>query len=223
MCWFVVFLLFPQRSKSLLQARQARQENALHLRYMADSLRNTLSIMFAAGQLCVERVTWRTGADVLEKIGTYEAVHPIATWTDLRSRLGHRRRVFMFTHAAMPREPIVILHVALCPRIEHSIQNLIDDRNGSATGIGDAKEKRDAGDTPAPTELASDINTAVFYSITSAQPGLLGIDLGNQLIKRVVNELRREVPQVYKFCTLSPMKGFAPWLNQLLSNSSKSA
>lgn len=37
---------------------------------------------------------------------------------------------------------------------------------------------------------------AVFYSITSTQKGLQGVQLGNFLIKRVVAELRAELPQV---------------------------
>jgi len=41
--------------------------------------------------------------------------------------------------------------------------------------------------------------------------------LGNQLIKRVVSELRRDLPMINKFSTLSPMNGFAQWLNKELT------
>lgn len=37
---------------------------------------------------------------------------------------------------------------------------------------------------------------AVFYSISSTQKGLQGVQLGNFLIKRVVAQLRGELPQV---------------------------
>ncbi|MEQ2209131.1 hypothetical protein XENOCAPTIV_024787, partial [Xenoophorus captivus] len=34
------------------------------------------------------------------------------------------------------------------------------------------------------------INSAIFYSISSTQAGLQGVELGNYLIKRVVRELQ---------------------------------
>ena len=53
---------------------------------------------------------------------------------------------------------------------------------------------------------------ATFYSISNCQPGLKGVSLGNFLIKRVADELKREVPQLRTFCTLSPIPGLAGWL-----------
>jgi malonyl-CoA decarboxylase len=53
---------------------------------------------------------------------------------------------------------------------------------------------------------------AAFYSISNCQPGLKGVSLGNFLIKRVAEELKRELPQLRTFCTLSPIPGFARWL-----------
>lgn len=43
---------------------------------------------------------------------------------------------------------------------------------------------------------------AVFYSISSTQKGLQGVQLGNFLIKRVVVQLRAELPQVGNGCLL---------------------
>lgn len=67
----------------------------------------------------------------------------------------------------------------------------------------------------------NDPTVAIFYSITSSQPGLSGIDLGNFLIKRVVKELIRDVPSVRQFCTLSPIVGFRPWLESQLEGPDK--
>jgi len=53
---------------------------------------------------------------------------------------------------------------------------------------------------------------AAFYSISNCQPGLRGVSLGNFLIKRVAEQLQRELPQLRRFCTLSPIPGFAKWL-----------
>lgn len=55
-------------------------------------------------------------------------------------------------------------------------------------------------------------STAIFYSISSTQAGLTGIDLGNFLIKQVVSKLKKEVPSLVTFSTLSPMPGFLKWL-----------
>ena len=43
----------------------------------------------------------------------YEAVHRLRHWKDLKHRVGRHRRCFVFTHRSLPREPLVILHVAL--------------------------------------------------------------------------------------------------------------
>ena len=54
--------------------------------------------------------------------------------------------------------------------------------------------------------------TAVFYSISNCQEGLRGISFGNFLIKQVVEDLQRELPNLQTFVTLSPIPGFARWL-----------
>ena len=56
--------------------------------------------------------------------------------------------------------------------------------------------------------------TAVFYSISNCQRGLGGISFGNFLIKQVVEELRRELPKLDTFVTLSPVPGFMKWLRR---------
>lgn len=48
------------------------------------------------------------------KISDYEAIHPIKNWLDLKQRVGPYRRCYIFTHPSMPREPLVVLHSALC-------------------------------------------------------------------------------------------------------------
>ena len=52
----------------------------------------------------------------------------------------------------------------------------------------------------------------VFYSISNAQRGLAGISFGSFLIKRVVDHLSTEFPQLRTFATLSPVPGFMDWL-----------
>ena len=56
----------------------------------------------------------------------------------------------------------------------------------------------------------------MFYSISSTQKGLAGIDLGNFLIKQASLSLLRDFPQIEQLATLSPIPGFAKWLLVLL-------
>lgn len=43
-------------------------------------------------------------------------------WADLKRRVGPYRRCYAFAHAAMPGEPLVVLHVALTEDISNNIQ-----------------------------------------------------------------------------------------------------
>src|SRR5439155_14174141 len=55
-------------------------------------------------------------------------------------------------------------------------------------------------------------DTAIFYSISNCQRGLVGISFGDFLIKRVVDALTGELPRLKTFATLSPLPGFRAWL-----------
>jgi len=57
---------------------------------------------------------------------------------------------------------------------------------------------------------------AVFYSITSCQPGLRGISFGNFLIKQVAEDLHSELPNLKVFATLSPIPGLRAWATKKL-------
>ena len=63
------------------------------------------------------------------------------------------------------------------------------------------------------TTDAQQADTAVFYSISSTQKGLAGIDLGNFLIKQVAQRVLTEFPNVQTLITLSPIPGFRNWLH----------
>lgn len=62
---------------------------------------------------------------MLEKVAQYEAVHPVRNVSDMRVRVGPYRRCYVFTHPSMPREPLVILHIALTKDIASSIQSIV--------------------------------------------------------------------------------------------------
>jgi len=147
---------------------------------------------FNRGFLELRQIDWRTSAAVLEKLIQYEAVHQIQGWHDLRRRLQADRRCYGFFHHALPEEPIIYIEVALTRGVSSEVQTLLDP--GSA--VSDCK--------------AAD--SAVFYSITNCQEGLRGVSFGHLLIKQVVENLQRELPQIKTFATLSPIPGFRRWL-----------
>ena len=66
-------------------------------------------------------------------------------------------------------------------------------------------------------------DTAVFYSISNCQRGLRGISFGNSLIKQVVEDLSRDLPQLNTFVTLSPIPGLNRWLQGLRDEQPDSA
>ena len=153
------------------------------------------SSWFNKGFLVLRRIDWSTPANILEQIIRYEAVHEIRDWNDLRRRIDPvDRRCYAFFHPALADEPLIFVEVALTETMPTAIAPLL-------------AEERQA----VPIERA---RTAVFYSISNTQRGLGGISFGSFLIKQVVEELRRELPKLDTFVTLSPVPGFMPWLKQ---------
>ena len=154
-----------------------------------------LASWFNRGFLVLRRIDWSTPANILEQIIRYEAVHEIRDWDDLRRRIDPAdRRCYAFFHPALVDEPLIFVEVALTESIPSAIAPLL------------AEDRQ-----PVPIERA---RTAVFYSISNTQRGLGGISFGSFLIKQVVEELRRELPKLENFVTLSPVPGFMQWLKQ---------
>jgi len=150
---------------------------------------------FNRGFLVLRRIDWSTPANILEKIIRYEAVHEIRDWQDLRRRIDPPdRRCYAFFHPAMIDEPLIFVEVAFTNGIPRAIAPILGDD----------------GDMVAPASA----NTAVFYSISNCQRGLAGVSFGSFLIKQVVEEVSREFPRLSSFVTLSPVPGFASWLQR---------
>ncbi|MEA2727239.1 MAG: malonyl-CoA decarboxylase [Acetobacteraceae bacterium] len=160
-------------------------------------LRGLLAAWFDIGFLELQRIDWNSSAALLEKLVSYEAVHAIRSWRDLKNRLDSDRRCYAFFHPRMPGEPLIFVEVALVKGLSGSVQNLLDEK--------------------APLQDPSQADTAIFYSISNCQSGLAGISFGNFLIKRVVEELSAEFRNLKTFATLSPIPGFRRWLDPLLA------
>ena len=109
----------------LMESKNLPGDERLALKTMSNHLKDLLSHWFSAGLLELEQVTWQSSCSILQKISEYEAVHPVRSWTDLKSRVGPYRRCFVFTHRSMPGEPIVVLHVALTTEISSTIASVV--------------------------------------------------------------------------------------------------
>ena len=165
-------------------------------RSLDGDLRRLLSSWFDIGFLELRRIKWESSASLLEKLISYEAVHEIRSWDDLKNRLDSDRRCFAFFHLRMPDEPLIFVEVALVKGLAGNVQELLDE--------------------DAPVIDPNEADTAIFYSISNAQRGLVGISFGGFLIKRVVDVLQSEFHGLKTFSTLSPIPGFRDWLDEAL-------
>lgn len=157
-------------------------------------LEGLLTAWFDVGMLELRPITWDSPASLLEKLIEYEAVHEIRSWEELKHRVAGQRRCYAFFHPRMTDEPLIFVEVAFAPQMAGNVQVLLDPQ--------------------VPAEDISKARWAIFYSISNTQPGLKGISFGNFLLKRVIDELLRELPRLKSFATLSPIPGFADWLSK---------
>lgn len=158
-------------------------------------LQGLLSSWFDVGMLELRPINWDSPASLLEKLIEYEAVHEIRSWEELRHRVASHRRCYAFFHPRMSDVPLIFVEVAFAAQMAGNVQLLLDPQ----VPAGDPDKAR----------------WAIFYSISNTQPGLRGISFGNFLLKRVIDELLRELPRLKSFATLSPIPGFVEWLSKL--------
>ncbi|XP_028930965.1 malonyl-CoA decarboxylase, mitochondrial [Ornithorhynchus anatinus] len=187
--------LLDSQAHNMVEGPQVREMNGV--------LKNMLSEWFSVGFLNLERVTWHSPCELLQKISECEAVHPVKNWMDVKRRVGPYRRCYFFSHCSTPGEPLIVLHVALTNEISSNIQAIVKEFSSPET------------------EDSNKIVAAIFYSISLTQQGLQGVELGNFLVKRVVKELQKEFPHLTTFSSLSPIPGFTKWLLGNLSSQTK--
>jgi malonyl-CoA decarboxylase len=191
------FNALPEGMRFLVDMRAdllALQSDDPRLKALDEDFRHLLATWCDVGFLTRQRLTWDSPAALLEKIIEYEAVHEIRSWSDLRHRLDGDRRCYAFFHPSLPKEPLIFLQVALVEGMARRIEPLLDEH-----GPGLDPERAD---------------TAIFYSITNTLAGLRGISFGNFLIKQVVDDLARDLPNLKQFATLSPLPGLLAWLGR---------
>lgn len=168
--------------------------NEASLSTLEQPLAALLSSWFDVGMLEMRHINWDSPASLLEKLIQYEAVHEIRSWEDMRRRVAADRRCYAFFHPRMSNVPLIFVEVALAENMVADVQTLLD---------------------PAlPVDPLHKARWAIFYSISTTQSGLKGISFGNFLLKRVIEELKSELPKLKSFATLSPIPGFTKWLEQ---------
>jgi malonyl-CoA decarboxylase len=164
------------------------------LRALDVEMEYMFSTWFDVGFLDLARISWDSPASLLEKLIRYEAVHDIRSWADLKNRLDSDRRCYGFFHPRLPGEPLIFVEVAFTDELAASITPLLDEFGAEADTLH--------------------ARTAIFYSISNTQLGLRGVSFGDSLIKRVVQALKDEFPQLKTFATLSPIPGLRAWLTR---------
>ncbi|AMO21758.1 malonyl-CoA decarboxylase family protein [Ramlibacter solisilvae] len=189
------FAVFPEGMRFLVDLRaELLPQLAGDRRLLAldAELEHLFSTWFDVAFLELRRISWDSPASLVEKLIKYEAVHDIRGWDDVKNRLDSDRRCYGFFHPRLEGEPLIFVEVALMNEMAASITPLLDETAASAD-----------------PQRAS---TAIFYSISSTQPGLRGVSFGDSLIKRVVETLKAEFPRLRTFATLSPIPGLRAWL-----------
>jgi malonyl-CoA decarboxylase len=178
-----------------LRADMLRWRNQVAgLAELEQPLARLLSNWFDVGMLELRHINWDSPASLLEKLIQYEAVHEIRSWDDMRRRVADDRRCYAFFHPRLSDQPLIFVEVAFSEHIAGDVQALLDPVR--------------------PVDGLEKARWAIFYSITNTQPGLRGISFGNFLLRRVIDDLQRELPHVRSYATLSPIPGFASWLEK---------
>lgn len=157
-------------------------------------LATLLAHWFDVGMLELRPINWDSPASLLEKLIQYEAVHAIRSWNDMKRRVAADRRCYAFFHPRMNDVPLIFVEVAFAEQVVANVQDLLDPER--------------------PVEGLEKARWAIFYSISNTQAGLRGISFGNFLLERVIKELLAELPALRNFATLSPIPGFANWLEK---------
>src|SRR6202022_3577240 len=134
----------------------AHLHNEPELKLLDSDLKHLFASWFNRGFLQLRRIDWQSPAAILEKLITYEAVHEIHGWDDLRRRLAPDRRCFAFFHPARPDDPLIFGGGGVVEGLAGAVQPL----------------RVQDGDDDAARNRAARADKAIFYSISNCQDGL---------------------------------------------------
>ena len=171
------------------QVLEAQHRGADGLGALEEDIAHLLNRWCQHGLLFLEEINLHSSYRTVRFLKQRELVHPMVSLDEMGRRLGEDRMCFALYHAVMPEEPVIFIEVALSRGLLRSIHEVI--------GEGDRERSK----TKPP-------DTAIFYSINNTQNGLTGLGLGQVLIVRVTEALRRHHPSLETYATLSPIPGF---------------
>lgn len=172
-----------------------------------DALRAELARRLSERPPVVRRVTLDDPDELLDHLADTEPVHPVQSPQDAADRLDDDRRCFVLAHPELPERP---LNVVWCALVDDAAR-----RGGVAAPAGGRLD--DLGsilDPAAPTGDPDEADTAVFYSIWTAEPGSVGLPGGRSLLEGTVAALRSELAGLSTFVTLSPVPGLRDWVER---------
>lgn len=183
------------------------------LRAFCTEVTAALRMWLSAGSLSLTAVTPASPAALIQRLAAVSAAsspQPVTSGMEgLYTRLQHPRiRAYALMHAGMDGVPLVFVEVAYCSKMPTTVTDVFAEQAPSAGG--DAHKLLD---------------TLAFYSLVGCEAGLAGMELGGDVIRRVVAEelgvlgpagtwlaVKSAIRQVV---TLSPMPGFAAYLRSL--------
>lgn len=162
---------------------------ALNLKNLNSKAFELLNEYFAVNNLKFNRLSWDdSSARVVEFIGLNDRVRPVNDWIELKKRLSGDFRCYGVFHDAL-KVPVSFVYVRIYRGLASNFHNLLND-----------------------TLQADQLDSCIFYSISSPMKGLNGIEFGGKLIKSVVKMVQSEAAQIKTFATFSPIPNFRDWL-----------
>merc|ERR1712002_196106 len=78
-----VLNFLQERKQSSTLSDINKTDDTSYVNALNSCLKDLLLAWFSVGFLQLERITWKSSCDMLQKISEYEAVHPIRNWADL--------------------------------------------------------------------------------------------------------------------------------------------
>lgn len=151
-----------------------------------------LSKAFTFNNLQVKQIHWNgSESNLVEFVRTNDRVRPVDQLEELERRLsGKHFRCYGVFHEKVSM-PVSFVFIKLYNGLADTLPNLL---------YADIVEE--------------EVNSCVFYSISSPVRGLNGIEFGSNLIKSVTKIIQQEHPQIRIFSTFSPIPMFRHWLHK---------
>lgn len=182
--------------KTLISIREATVKEKLKGKasgLLTDVIQNNLD-----SSLDINRVTLSSDPEILSKLMSADRVHRVQNDFQFSRRFEIDRRVFVFNHKQNKLQPLMLLNIGLTKGIASSINHILDSE-----------------------EVCHDYDSAMFYSISSLETGLRGIDLGHRLIVSSCDAMKNDhvTKNLKQFSSLSPVPNFRRWVEQNLESS----